>query len=539
MNPLFSPRILEKMSGPSSGPAEISKWEKDTHLGKLQELEKQLKEAKENNQKREIRMQILQLRRELNRTKQFTEISENTLVEWKTSLDDIKASDLLKVDKESKLRRGEFLSKSFLYKRTTDSEWNIFEEASDGKDLKEGDTLYVDFWKNVSANRNIGAAHMLPVDILYVKINGVIWIRSIINNRIGYYNKNNPSGYLPIFSWDTIEIPKKAEIDAFEKNTSTEWFVKNTDQKSSDEATDMHIARLESWANLPTHVEINKNTQESYNFWISKWFSHAQASGIIANEYRESAGNPRAIWDGWKALWIFQWHPDRRKVILEDTGIDISTASHSEQLEAAWWEMNNVETKVMSPLRSSTTPQDAASIFSRLYERPANSESEEAMRWEMAEAFAILLDPSVKSHSLGDHVVQRGPAKTWPDSCGSAVRELLKSYGITGLPESWADGKNWDDILESKTGQFVRMKVAHPDHAYPWAILVYDGSGSEWSEKNKRYGHVEIKWSDGRYYSYYGSESPGWSAAVNEKDPKKYKDMTGFVGYAYYPRKMH
>ena len=43
----------------------------------------------------------------------------------------------MRIDKESKLRRGEFLSKSFLYKRTTDKEGNIFEEPSDGKDLKE------------------------------------------------------------------------------------------------------------------------------------------------------------------------------------------------------------------------------------------------------------------------------------------------------------------------------------------------------------------------------------------------------------------
>jgi hypothetical protein len=37
------------------------------------------------------------------------------------------------------------------------------------------------------------------------------------------------------------------------------------------------------------------------------------------------------------------------------------------------------------------------------------------------------------------------------------------------------------------------MKIGHPDQAYPGAILVYDGSGTDGSTMNKEYGHVEIK----------------------------------------------
>jgi hypothetical protein len=44
----------------------------------------------------------------------------------------------MKLDKEiSKEKRGEFLSKSFLYKRTTDTEGNISEEPTNGKNLSE------------------------------------------------------------------------------------------------------------------------------------------------------------------------------------------------------------------------------------------------------------------------------------------------------------------------------------------------------------------------------------------------------------------
>jgi hypothetical protein len=53
---------------------------------------------------------------------------------------------------------------------------------------------------------------------------------------------------------------------------------------------------------------------------------------------------------------------------------------------------------------------------------------------------------------------------------------------------------------------------------------------------NKEYGHVEIKWSDGNYYSYYEWSRAGGSAATNEKNPIKYYEITGFTGYAYYPK---
>jgi hypothetical protein len=53
---------------------------------------------------------------------------------------------------------------------------------------------------------------------------------------------------------------------------------------------------------------------------------------------------------------------------------------------------------------------------------------------------------------------------------------------------------------------------------------------------NQMYGHVEIKGSDGRYYSYYASLNSAGSANTNEQDPKKFAEQTGFIGYAYYPR---
>lgn len=499
-------------------------------------LQEELAKNPKNPEGAKIRGEIAELRRELNRTKQFTAITK----EWSMKLaesknmDTLSAAELMRIDREE-WTRGEFLSKSFLYKQTKDNEGNIFQEPADVKNLKEWDTLYVDFWKNKSANNRIGLWHMLSVSTEYVQINWKIGMRSIVNNRVGYYIDNTPKWYIPVFTGDEVIIPTASAIKEFIEKTKESGLVKNTDQKDSDSANDAYIGKLE--ASSAEIVEINTNVEESYNFWKSKGFTHEQAAGILANEYQESRCNPRAIGDGGKAKWIFQWHPDRREIIKNGTNIDIENATHLQQLEAAYWEMTQTsESKVLEPLKNAKTARDAGAIFSEIYERPANRESEMNSRGEMAEAFAMLLDTEWRSTNLGDHVVQRWPANLGDDSCWAAVRKLLQSYGITGLPETGANGKNWESILNDRWSQFFKMKISHPDQAYPGAILVYDGSGSEWSPMNKLFGHVEIKWSDGKYYSYYEWSRAGGSAATTEKDPKKYEELTGFIGYAYYPR---
>jgi hypothetical protein len=65
-----------------------------------------------------------------------------------------------------------------------------------------------------------------------------------------------------------------------------------------------------------------------------------------------------------------------------------------------------------------------------------------------------------------------------------------------------------------------------------WASWV-----QKWS-KRFDFWHVEIKGSDGKYYSYYeGTRAAGSAANSSEwvKDPAEYRRITGFTGYAYYP----
>ena len=360
---------------------------------KLQELKKEVQVHPNNLQKleeiRKTREELLSLQREFNRTKQYTTISNNRLAEWKTSLDSIDASSLMRIDKEtSKDTRGEFLSRSFLYKRLTDSEWNISELPVESEKIKDWDELFVDLGKSTSrksAYWKIGLGDMLPVWIWYVSVNGAIGVRAIINGRVGYYTKPSPDGYIPVFTGTIVKIPSASDIGIFEWKKDPA-LKRNIDQKESNAATDMKIERLEHMPES-SNIEVSTLMRESYDFWKSKWFSEEQIAWLLANESRESRCNPNAEDEKKVSYGIFQWKKERRDIIHTKTGIDIMKSSHKQQLEAAFWEMteDGFEKKLLPLLKNAKTSKEAASIISSEYLRPGDASGEPKIRWEMAE----------------------------------------------------------------------------------------------------------------------------------------------------------
>lgn len=139
--------------------------------------------------------------------------------------------------------------------------------------------------------------------------------------------------------------------------------------------------------------------------------------------------------------------------------------------------------------------------------------------------------------------------------CGRWVKNILTAFGIEWLP--WANGKDRDEsqLLESDRGfshngkviKFVKVPIDTPYDAIQWAVVVYDEdatSGSATDARKKRW-HVEIKWADDQFYSYYKSERAGGSAKLDhdantdqqlaQQDPQTYQQQTWFTGYAYYP----
>jgi Phage tail lysozyme len=86
------------------------------------------------------------------------------------------------------------------------------------------------------------------------------------------------------------------------------------------------------------------NAQESWAHWKTQGYSDDAAAALVAMEEGESNFNPTIRGDNGASIGAFQWDATRRAAILRATGIDVTSASHSEQLKAADWEMGHGDT---------------------------------------------------------------------------------------------------------------------------------------------------------------------------------------------------
>lgn len=131
--------------------------------------------------------------------------------------------------------------------------------------------------------------------------------------------------------------------------------------------------------------------------------------------------------------------------------------------------------------------------------------------------------------------IQRNYVNNGNNSCGASVWDALTKFRIRWLPTSWRHGYAWEWFLDSRSDQFTKVAISHPSEAKPGWILVYSEWARLWTDMRKRYGHVEIKWENNQYYSYYHSPTPGGSASSRARWAQ-YKRDTGFIWYVYYPK---
>jgi hypothetical protein len=134
-----------------------------------------------------------------------------------------------------------------------------------------------------------------------------------------------------------------------------------------------------------------EGARESYTFWRLKGLSHEAAAGLVGMEEGESQFNPNARGDGRQAHGAFQHHPDRRRAIMKALGIDISTASHADQLRAAHWEFEGGDAtaaKAWAAIKAAKTAGEAAALGVKFFERPADIPGESASRGQRANYWA-------------------------------------------------------------------------------------------------------------------------------------------------------
>jgi hypothetical protein len=126
-------------------------------------------------------------------------------------------------------------------------------------------------------------------------------------------------------------------------------------------------------------------TQEAMRYFQSQGWTAAQAAGIVANLQAESNLDPHIVGDGGAAYGLGQWHPDRQANFERFTGHSIRSSTFAEQLEFVQWELTHTESGAGNALKGADSASEAAAIFCRLYERPADIAGQSAHRASIAQ----------------------------------------------------------------------------------------------------------------------------------------------------------
>ena len=152
-----------------------------------------------------------------------------------------------------------------------------------------------------------------------------------------------------------------------------------------------------------------QNLKESFDFWLAQGKTPNQASALVAMEASEGQGDTRSIGDYDKKRGVYtafgaaQWHLDRIKLIERNTGIDVRTASHADQLRAIAWELkhrgqNNIP----------DDPAMAEAYLTKYYEVPADIAGQSAKR----AALAVQIANSYKASTSGSPLSAQNGGRT-------------------------------------------------------------------------------------------------------------------------------
>lgn len=134
---------------------------------------------------------------------------------------------------------------------------------------------------------------------------------------------------------------------------------------------------------------------QAVGYFQSQGWTHAQASGIVANLVVESAHtlDPHIQqFGGGPGYGIAQWEHPRQALFAQVMGHDIHSATLGEELQFVQWELTHTESGAGNKIRATTNAYDAGMAVCRYYERPANPN--QPARGQLAQQIAANASPT-------------------------------------------------------------------------------------------------------------------------------------------------
>lgn len=247
--------------------------------------------------------------------------------------------------------------------------------------------------------------------------------------------------------------------------------------------------------------------QYAIDYLVKKGMPVAQAQGVVGSLTGESGTslNTQAVGDKGTAFGIAQWRGPRVDAFQKTIGVPVQSASLDQQLDFVLHELAGSESKAGKALSRTKTPAEAADVFTRLYERPANAAAEASKRGATAtalagggaklasmsgmDAMAAALDEVNQGLPPGSLLPQNLPE---PQTDFAAVQSpdwlaALQSKGVgAAMPSGRADS-NWQDA--DALEQIKSAAVANQERLM--ATMFGDSQGAQKNDTSNLPGSVD------------------------------------------------
>lgn len=211
--------------------------------------------------------------------------------------------------------------------------------------------------------------------------------------------------------------------------------------------------------------------EEIYTKLSSAGFAPHQAAGIIGNFEQESSLNPGAVNPKSGAYGLAQWLGPRKDALHKyASSMGSSPDDLDTQIGFLVNELNTTEREASKALAQTKTPQEAAAVFSRKYERAGANESRDNKRIAMA--------TKLFEHIIGKYVP-------------NVLDTLVPAANAAEKPVSADDGITWDEYIPAAKPPAPTATAKPHDDDVVWEE--YIPAGSSFSADTKPSTHISAE----------------------------------------------
>ncbi len=272
-----------------------------------------------------------------------------------------------------------------------------------------------------------------------------------------------------------------------------------------------------------------QNAEAVWRYFSDKLPAH-QIAGIIGNMSAESAIQPQRLQGtksgvitpaetvdpetqlGWG---LVQWTPARK--IINTFNPKTSADIINSQLDFLWSQLNggtpSSEKSAGDQLKKTTTPREAAEIFARKYERPAESSLQKSLTHRISNA--------------------EGAYTRFKDSIPTVAQPVTTSAGTQGSPEATktlvsdscqpsGNSTSTSSVVEIANQELNKGPVEYDDNVLKYS----NGKREAWCADFVSWVHKEAG------EPFTGGDSGGWRIASVLSLQSFYKNTTGYEYFA-------